>query len=282
MVIMEHFNTIIQLIAGVNFVFILSNFLEKTVDSLFGIKEHLSRGKSRYANKWLLDEETANTLEISTQDGRSNRNDLQELSKQYNVIAQLWNIGCDWLENVNNKAKSRLGFQTLFLLGSIFSISDLFLIAYLGAYPDKLDFIYVFSALISALYFVIEVILTIRILSGSISNIKGENLKFALWFLVLVILFFILTCILGKYSLTSFIVKYKIYVEYLALGLPFLPCIIGVLYIFVIEMLNRIVLSVLSAICYIRAIKLDRRKKKYMDMVDMCSNVQEIHYDIPK
>ena len=182
----------------------------------------------------------------------------------------------------NNKAKFRLGFQTLFLLGSIFSICDLFLIAYLCAYPNDFNFIYVFSSLISASYLVMEVMLTIRILFGSINNIKGENLKFALWFLILVILSFTITCIFGKSSLTSFIIKYKICVEYAALSFPFLPCVIGVLYILAIELLNRIVLFGLSVFCNIRAIKLDRRKKKYMDMVDMCTNVQEIHYDIPK
>lgn len=276
---MEHFNTIIQLVAGVNFVFILSNFLDKTVNSLFGFKEHLDRGRFRYANKWLLDEETAKTLEINTQDGHSNRQDLKKLALQYKRIANVWEKGCNWLEYVNNAAKSRLGFQTLFLIGSIYSICDLLLISLTEACPESSNFLYSFIAISGLIYFAIEICILFCIIGGTVKDIQEENLRYAFIFIVLIILGFVAVLILDGYKLTQYITLYTKYVKYMALVLPCIPCVVGILYIGAIETLNMTTLKVLSAYCNFSAWQPNKRKRAYMNMVQMCKENTTISYE---
>ena len=267
---MDNYYTVIQIITGVNFVFILSNFLQRTINDLFDVKSHLDANNKRYANKWLLDAETANSMTIHDENGANNRAAIEKLSKKYKKIANIWSQWCGWLNGVNEKMSSRLGFQTLFLLGSIYCVVDLLLMAYSCNNSDLLGCTLFFLSW-NIIFTIIILFVFIRIVIGGVKNEKEENLQWAFWFVFMGIMVLIVILFMSQDTITqmnSYIpVKLCEWNSKSAIILPFMPCALSVVYIFCVELLNKIVYRLVYWYCSLRAISPSKQIQKYKSII---------------
>ena len=266
---MERFYTVIQLITGVNFVFILSNFLDKTINDLFNVDAHLESNNKRYANQWLLDSETVQTLTFQNNRGENNGEILNKLTTEYRKIAGIWTKGCNWLKKWNEKVSKRLGFQTLFLIGSIYCLCDLILMSYICTYPKEyLCEICLFA--LNLIFLVIISVVFIKILIGKVVHVTEDNIQYSFWF-------FALICIVGlalfgfQGAMLDYINPKELDSIFLwnkkfAIAFPFLPCTLGVVYIFIIELINKAVYRCLWIICSLCAYSPNRQLKKLMEV----------------
>lgn len=121
------FTPLIQLVAGVNFAFILGNFIEKAFEHIFNPNDVIDNMDENSRHIISIDLESLNALEpMETKDGRTNKKDLEELKKQYRDLNESWdkNYG-KWKEYVEKVGQNK-GFKLLFLLSSLYSLVVLF------------------------------------------------------------------------------------------------------------------------------------------------------------
>lgn len=266
---MDKFYTIIQIITGVNFVFILSNFLHKTIDELFDVKSHLNANNKRYANKWLLNAETVSSLTFHNERGENNGEAVQKLSNDYQRIASTWTSWCNWLIGFNDRVSQKLGFQALFLVGSMYCIADLLFMALVCKHPDS-TMCTVQSLGFNVLFIFVLAKVIYRILYEKINNVKEENLQRSFWFFCLSVVMLIVLWLLPE-TLFDLLLKVESFNiprinKTISVVLPFMPCFLSVLYIFVVELVNKAAYGIAYVYCTACAIRPERERKKLAEI----------------
>lgn len=130
MEMLTDFTALIQLIAGVNFAFILGDFLQKALAVLFSSKKILDAKDDELNQAMAADVSSVNTmLPIVTVDGKTSEGALTSLKESYKELNEEWTSKREEILERINKVRDVNGFDTLFLAASIYSVLDLLLIA---------------------------------------------------------------------------------------------------------------------------------------------------------
>lgn len=155
------FTALIQLIAGVNFAFILGDFLKNALGVLFTSDVILDDKDKELNQSFAVDLDSVNTMvPIVTVDGMSSEETLISLKMSYEELNKDWTLKREKILNQIKEVKDIAGFDTLFLAASAYSVFDLLFIA-LGGSVDSwmLDvFIMLFNVLtlISFVFYVVR------------------------------------------------------------------------------------------------------------------------------
>ena len=138
---LEHFTTFIQLMAGVNFAFIVVDFVKQALEILFSSKEFLiDKYKIRNA-EIVTDLESIKAMApIRTPDGLSNEESLSRLKQNYIDFSWQWRKECRITKVYIESIKNTPGFRVLFLFTSIYSVLALIFIGISKINPSSWNF----------------------------------------------------------------------------------------------------------------------------------------------
>ncbi len=138
---LEHFTTFIQLMAGVNFAFIVVDFVKQALEILFSSKELLIDKYKIRNTEIVTDLESIKAMApIYTPEGLSNEEALNSLRENYINFSWQWRKECRIMKVYIESIKNTPGFRVLFLFTSIYSVLALIFIGISKINPNSWDF----------------------------------------------------------------------------------------------------------------------------------------------
>lgn len=226
----SHFYALVQLIAGVNFAFILGDFMDKMMNSMLNAESLIEESICSFNKKWAIDKGTLDALKpIVKEDGSTNCKKVKELKERgASLYAQIYGMLSE-LKIYKQKIIGRKGFQALFLTVSFFSIFSLLLMALISTFHCWS--IEVFSGIYCFLFICVLVYRVYRILSKKVLISSQENFKSIIEHLCIIFVAAI-ACFTNLKLPTLLYVSnsYSIFVKVMLIGLPFIAFITSGIY----------------------------------------------------
>lgn len=202
---MSEFNYVIaflQVLAGVNFAFILGDFLEKFLSNLLKTETVVANSANKFKNKWTLAEVSLKSLQpIESVSGGSTKFCIEEVRKKGTFIKAEIDRSNQKLFDFQERVKQQKGFQTLFLIVSLYCIVAL---GYLALNTHCVNLHLCLWAICfttgSVIQFLVE---TIKVLSGRFVSNTKENIKALLLQIIFFIIAIVVNVVINKISISN-------------------------------------------------------------------------------
>lgn len=228
----EHFAPAVQLIAGVNFAYILVNISQKLSDIFaFGDKT-LDSTYGKLEMDITLDITSLESLEPLTSGTNSNKPTISSLIEKFGKLKTLWAEKKLYLGNFFEKYKSYNGLPMVFLYASLYCVTDLFLMGYCGAMGIESSAYYVFvnaCAVIALIYYILKPLFCKE------TESKDAKKACVLWYILFLFGCYIVSILIDGKTLTDYVPYIMSYSAWASVILPFIPIFIAAFYIFVLD-----------------------------------------------
>ena len=228
----EHFAPAVQLIAGVNFAYIVVNISQKLSDLFaFGDKT-LDSTYNKLEKDITLDITSLEFLEPLTSGSNSNKPTIISLIEKFGKLKTLWEEKKLHLGNFFEKYKSYNGLPLVFLYASLYCVVDLFMMGYCGAKGLGPSAYYVFvnvCATLALLYYILKP------LACKDTESKDAKKSCILWYLLFLVVCYIVSLFIDDKMLTNYVPNVMSYSAWAAVILPFVPISFATFYIFVLD-----------------------------------------------
>ena len=179
---LKFFVTYIQLMAGINFAFIIGDFVKKALIVLFD-SEGLLDSKYKATNEQIAaDQSSINAMTILKKpDGATNEEDLNRFKDDYETLSKQWEDRYNELKEELKKIQSARGFSILFLFSSIYSVFLLLIIAILQSieYNWHME---LFMCVFNVCSMGIMMVYMVKVYRQQIERISKESLSCIRWF----------------------------------------------------------------------------------------------------
>lgn len=244
---LNNFATLIQLISAVNFAYIFTRFHSRIYKVYFNEEKIIRENFTSFINEITVDMASLQMMEpIKTVKGASNEKNLNQLKDDYSILFDNWNRKQDVIKSSIHKVKNAKGIKSLFLFISLFCLVDLFLIAKITSLVDasgnkmgSYGCWEAFSIVFLFLSIIVPIILTCFVFSYKWADMTDVKCyKWTSWSFLLTVVISLLVSSLFLFFLPvwfdSFVRTEGVCAVSVVLSilLPFIACLISVVFIF--------------------------------------------------
>lgn len=276
------FTPLIQLVAGVNFAFILGDFIKKAFNHIFDPNDVIDNMDEDSRHAISIDMESLNALEpIETKDDRTNIKDLEDLKNKYNDLNESWNNNCANLKGYVEKVSLNKGFKILFLLSSLYSLLVLFVSCYrhCGVFQlsgtDNVFAIKASYAFFAIVTMVLCLIWSFRVFYGKV----GDKPKEYVTLIKSIIIALVVSVICGLFLKQNEFLYYSsdanafnkildVIIFFTSILLPFMALLLSVGYMVYCRTRVRILLWIYNRIIKVKLCRFRKDKKRIEDYYD--------------
>lgn len=228
---LEKFTPAIQLMAGVNFAYIMASLIGKLTDIFSNAIKKIDAKSNKLHSEIHVDIESLKAFKpLTDSDGKTNSGHIAKLQKAYEDCSEKWDNKAKELTDYYESHKNFYGFQIICLFVSLYCIVDLILIGYASVYRMRLCselYAYNWVSLIAiAIY-------TVRILKHPRKEDVDDRRKCVYIKGLVIAVSLVWAAILNHLNIGRFWLQGLN--ECLSVVIPFLPFVIGSLYVLFID-----------------------------------------------
>lgn len=224
------FYTLVQLIAGVNFAFIIGRFLYKILDNAVAVDSLIDKSINEFNTQWAIDQTTLGQLQpVSVASGANNEQQIIDLKRKGETLFEKIKDSINKIREYQQDIRERKGFQALFLSVSIYSVCSLSLMAWI-THSSNL-YIALFGGIYSLLFLITLLYRIYRIFWKKVRDSQKENFCSLLGQVCIILLAIICVVIYSRLSIVNSMPDW--YFEFLRIAfitIPFTALIVGFLY----------------------------------------------------